>query len=62
MVDLEIQEQEYHCENCNFLDDEPVPSECRKGRGQVAYFHRVCGNFQLRSGVKKSEDLSSKDE
>jgi hypothetical protein len=60
MVDSEIREQEYHCEDCNFFDDEPVPSECRKGHGQVAYFHRVCESFQFRNEVK--EGLYPKDD
>jgi hypothetical protein len=53
MADTAVQEQEYYCENCNFFDDDPVPSECRKGHGQVAYLHRICENFQIRSEVKE---------
>jgi hypothetical protein len=63
MADSEIREQEYHCEDCKFLDDDPVPSECRKDHGQVAYLHRICESFQLRSMmVEESGDLPSKDE
>jgi hypothetical protein len=62
MTDSTIQEQKYHCEDCKFFDDESVPSECRKGHGQVAYFHRICESFQLRSGVEELKGLLSKDE
>jgi hypothetical protein len=53
MDDSAVREQEWHCENCVFFDDEPVPCECRKGHGQVAYLHRICGSFQLRGEVKR---------
>jgi hypothetical protein len=55
MADSGVREQECHCENCNFFDDDPVPSECRKGYGQVAYLHRICENFKLRSEIKKDD-------
>jgi hypothetical protein len=48
MADSAVQEPEYHCDDCKFLDDEPVPRECRKGYGQAAYLYKPCGNFQLR--------------
>ena len=51
MPELMIQEQERHCEDCEFLNDEPVPSECRKGYGKVAYFHKICGRFKLRENL-----------
>jgi hypothetical protein len=60
MADLAVREQEYHCEDCNFLDDDPVPCECRKGYGQVAYLHRICENFKLRKEV--TEGLYPKDD
>jgi hypothetical protein len=47
MADSEIRGQEYHCENCKFLNDDSVPNECRKGHGQVAYLHRICEEFKL---------------
>jgi hypothetical protein len=55
MADSSIQEQEYHCEDCNFFNDEPVPCECRKDYGQVAYLHRICESFQFRSEIKKDD-------
>jgi hypothetical protein len=57
MDNSEVREQEYYCENCRFFDDEPVPSECRKGHGQVAYLHRICESFQIRSEVKETVSL-----
>jgi hypothetical protein len=48
MADPTVFKSEYYCEGCIFLDDEPVPSECRKGRGQMAYFHKPRASFQLR--------------
>jgi hypothetical protein len=54
MADSEIREQKYCCEDCEFFDNEPVPSECRKGHGRITYFHRVCEKFQLQ---KKTEQL-----
>jgi hypothetical protein len=48
MTKLSIQEQERHCEDCEFLDDDPVPSECQAGYGKVAYFHKICAKFKLR--------------
>jgi hypothetical protein len=62
MVDSEIREQKYHCEDCKFFDDDPVPSECRKDYGQVAYLHRICENFQLQGMMaEESNGLLSKD-
>jgi hypothetical protein len=55
MADSAVLEPEYHCENCIFLDDAPVPSECRKGYGQVAYLHQICENFKLRCEIKKDD-------
>jgi hypothetical protein len=52
MADSAVPEQACHCENCDFFDDEPVPCGCRKGRGQVAYLHRICESFQIRGEVK----------
>jgi hypothetical protein len=62
MADSEIREQEYHCEDCDFLDDDPVPSECQKGYGQVAYLHRICEKFKLQSKTEQLKELHSKDE
>jgi hypothetical protein len=59
MRDTEIREREYHCGDCKFFDDAPVPCECRKGRGQAAYFRRICESFLFR---EKIEDASSEDE
>jgi hypothetical protein len=59
MVDSAIRKQEYYCENCNSFDDEPIPSECRKGHGRVAYLHRICASFQLRNGVKAGSNLKN---
>jgi hypothetical protein len=55
VADSETREQEYHCEDCEFLDDVPVPSECKKGHGQLAYLHRICEKFQLRSEIKEDD-------
>lgn len=52
MADSEIREQEYRCEDCVFFDDEPVPGECRKDHGQVAYLHRICEDFQLQVKIE----------
>jgi hypothetical protein len=52
MADSEVREQEYHCEDCKFIDDDPVPRECRKGYGKVVYFPRICKNFQLRIKIE----------
>jgi hypothetical protein len=61
MADSTLREQEYHCEDCRFLDDAPVPSECGKGHGQVAYLHKPCESFQLRNQVAESEGNPSKE-
>jgi hypothetical protein len=49
MVDSTSREQECHCENCKYFDDDPVPCECRKNHGQVAYLHRICEDFQIQN-------------
>jgi hypothetical protein len=49
MTNLADFDQMYCCENCGFFDDDPVPGECRKGNGKVAYFHKICENFRLRN-------------
>jgi hypothetical protein len=61
MVDSEVWERELHCENCNFFDDDPVPGECRKGHGKVAYLHPICENFQIRNEVKEVVSLRKED-
>lgn len=34
------------CETCKFLDEEPTPCVCRKGKGQVAYRRPACGEYK----------------
>jgi hypothetical protein len=35
-----------HCETCKFLNEEPTPCECEKGKGRVAYRHPACEEYK----------------
>ena len=50
--------EEYHCEDCEHLNEEGIPADCLKGNGKVAFRHPVCSDFTL----KKSQGSDKKEE
>jgi hypothetical protein len=51
-----LDENEYYCEACRFLDEDAIPCSCEKGHGRVAYRHAACEdfNFGYQKQVKES--------
>jgi hypothetical protein len=41
------------CETCAFLNEEPTPCECKKGKGQVAYRHPACEKYKEKKRERK---------
>jgi hypothetical protein len=54
---MEKSEKEYHCEDCQFFNEESIPAECMKGNGKVAFRHPICSYFKLRidNNLKEGE-------
>ena len=50
--------EDYHCEDCDHLNEEEVPADCLKGKGKVAFRHPVCSEFNLKKlqGADKKEE------
>jgi hypothetical protein len=42
------------CEACRFLNEEPTPCECRKGKGKVAYRHKACEEYKERKNAQNT--------
>jgi hypothetical protein len=59
MIIIEGKKREFvivfaRCETCKFLDEEPTPCVCRKGKGQVAYQHKACAEYKKKKEAKNN--------
>ena len=52
---MDYLDKDHHCEDCKFLNEEEIPAECLKGKGKVAYRHRICSDFKIRENNIKKE-------
>jgi hypothetical protein len=50
---VERMEEIKRCETCKFLNEEPTPCECKKGKGRVAYRHPACAEYKEKKNEKR---------
>ena len=45
---MPTEDKEYHCEDCQYFNEDEVPADCLKGKGKVAFRRPVCPEFKFR--------------
>jgi hypothetical protein len=61
---MDSSNEDYRCEDCERFDETEVPADCEAGHGKVAFRHRACSDFVLRTRpmIINESERSEKDD
>ena len=46
----------FHCEDCEYFEDEEVPANCKKGHGKIAFLRRICTDFIIKKNKENQKE------